>query len=32
LERTRIGEYTLENAIKSEEISEGLDINLRLIK
>jgi tRNA pseudouridine55 synthase len=32
LERTRIGEYTLENAIKSEEISEDLDINLRLIK
>jgi tRNA pseudouridine55 synthase len=32
LERTRIGEYTLENAIKSEEISEGLDINLKLIK
>jgi len=32
LERTRIGEYTLENAIKSEEISEDLDINLKLIK
>ncbi len=32
LKRTRIGEYTLENAIKSEEISKELDINLRLIK
>jgi tRNA pseudouridine55 synthase len=32
LERTRIGEYTLENAVGSEEISEGLDINLKLIK
>lgn len=32
LKRTRIGEYTLENAIKSEEISEGVDINLKVIK
>ena len=32
LKRTRIGEYTLENAIRSEEISKELDINLRLIK
>ncbi len=32
LKRTRIGEYTLEDAIKSEEISEGVDINLKLIK
>lgn len=32
LKRTRIGEYTLENAIKSEEISKDLDINLKLIK
>jgi len=32
LERTRTGEYTLENAVGSEEISENLDINLKLIK
>jgi len=32
LKRTRIGEYTLENAIKSEEVSEGVDINLKVIK
>jgi tRNA pseudouridine55 synthase len=32
LKRTRIGEYTLEDVLKSEEISEGVDINLKLIK
>ena len=32
LKRTRIGEYTLKDVLKSEEISEGVDINLKLIK
>lgn len=32
LERTRIGEYTLKNAIKSEKISEDMDLNLKLIR
>jgi tRNA pseudouridine55 synthase len=32
LERTRIGEYTLQDAIKSAEISEDIDLNLKLIK
>jgi len=32
LKRTRIGEYTLEDVLKSEEISEGVDINLKVIK
>jgi len=32
LKRTRIGEYTLKDAIKSEEICEDMDLNLKLIK
>jgi tRNA pseudouridine55 synthase len=32
LKRARIGEYTLEDAIKSEEICEDMDLNLKLIK
>jgi len=32
LKRTRIGEYTLEDALKSEEISEDIDLNLKLVK
>ncbi|KUK67066.1 MAG: tRNA pseudouridine synthase B [candidate division WS6 bacterium 36_33] len=31
LKRTRIGEYTLEDALKSEEISKDIDLNLKLI-
>lgn len=32
LERTRIGEYTLKDAIRFEEICEDMDLNLELIK
>ncbi|HRY22290.1 MAG TPA: tRNA pseudouridine(55) synthase TruB [Candidatus Dojkabacteria bacterium] len=32
LKRTRIGEYTLGDAIKSQEICEDMDLNLKLIK
>jgi tRNA pseudouridine55 synthase len=32
LERTRIGEYTLDDAVKSEDISEETDLNLKLMK